>query len=330
MDEIGVTAAPEPGIKIITEKQCFSRIGMAYFVMTAITIGLQLVGGVVLVLAAPEAGVGSWQFWAASFIPMYCVAVPACIAMMRRVPSRAPETHRLGCGRFWVCLLMCIGIMYTGNLIGVCLMNLVGALRGAPVDSSLDLMLENSSLFMNFLVTVLLAPAIEELLFRKLLIDRTRQFGEGLAVVLSGVLFGLFHGNFYQFFYACGLGFLLAYLYVRTGRLRYPVALHMIINFMGAVIAPLVLRVTERLDLEDPAAVLQVLPQMLWVSLYGFAILGSAVAGVVLVIVNIKKFRVGAGECPLPRGHRFGTVFGNVGMILFLVSIVCMFVFNFI
>ena len=43
-------------------------------------------------------------------------------------------------------------------------------------------------------------------MFRKLLIDRIVPFGQRVAVVVSGLAFGLFHGNFYQFFYAFSLG----------------------------------------------------------------------------------------------------------------------------
>ncbi|MGE4549009.1 MAG: hypothetical protein AB7C89_05575, partial [Intestinibacillus sp.] len=75
--------------KILTERQCFSRIGMAYFILTVLTSALQALGGLAVFLAAPEAGTGSWQMWVASFLPMYGIAVPVCAAMMRRVPSRA-------------------------------------------------------------------------------------------------------------------------------------------------------------------------------------------------------------------------------------------------
>lgn len=313
--------------KILTERQCFSRIGMAYFILTVLTSALQALGGLAVFLAAPEAGTGSWQMWVASFLPMYGIAVPVCAAMMRRVPSRAPETHSLGAGRFGKYFLMSIGILYAGNLIGVHVMNWIGLLRGAPVDNSVETLLENSSLLMNFLVTALIAPIIEEFLFRKLLIDRTRQFGEGLAVVLSGLLFGLFHANLYQFFYAFGLGMLFAYLYIRTGRLRYPIALHMLINFMGAVLAPLVERLAGQSDITDPFTALQLRPQLFLVTVYGMALFGCAIAGALLLLLHFRRRILLPGECPLPRGTRLKTIFVNTGMILFLLSIFGLFVY---
>ena len=66
-------------------------------------------------------------------------------------------------------------------------------------------------------------------------------FGEKPAVILSGLAFGLIHGNLTQFFYAFGLGIAFGYIFVKTGKVKYPIILHMIINFLGSVVSVLVL-----------------------------------------------------------------------------------------
>ena len=43
--------------------------------------------------------------------------------------------------------------------------------------------------------------------------------------------------NVFQFFYAFGLGLMFGYVYTRTSRLRYSVAMHMLINLNGSVLA---------------------------------------------------------------------------------------------
>ena len=60
--------------------------------------------------------------------------------------------------------------------------------------------------------------------------------GEGYAIIIPSAFFALFHGNFYQFFYAAGLGALLAYIYCVYGKLRYTIIFHAVVNFMGAII----------------------------------------------------------------------------------------------
>ena len=317
-------------MEILTEKQCFSRIGAAYFTLAAVTMVLQTLVVAFVMLFAPTFQNSGAYLWVVSLAPMYLVAVPTCAAMMRRVPAGRPEERTLGGKNFWKALLICFGVMYLGNMVGILVTQLIGMLRGHPVENDLTSVMENSSVLANFVFTVLLAPVIEETLFRKLLIDRVRQFGSGLAVVLSGVMFGLFHGNFSQFFYAAGVGVVFAYVYVRTGRLRYSVAMHMIVNFMGAVVAPYMLglmgdaaELPERL-LTDPG----LMRGFAVVMLYAFALIACAIAGVVLLIREHRRLVWEPGACPLPRGARLRVSMGNGGMIAFVLICAVMFAMN--
>lgn len=49
-------------------------------------------------------------------------------------------------------------------------------------------------------------------------------------------MFGMAHGNFSQFFYAFGIGILWAYVYAKTGKVRYTIGFHMLFNLLGGVI----------------------------------------------------------------------------------------------
>lgn len=51
------------------------------------------------------------------------------------------------------------------------------------------------------------APIAEEYIFRDLLLKPLRAYGDMTAAVITGVIFGLYHGNFDQFAYAAVLGF---------------------------------------------------------------------------------------------------------------------------
>ena len=87
------------------------------------------------------------------------------------------------------------------------------------------------------LFTVILAPLIEEILFRKLLLDRLLFLGDWSALVISSLFFGLFHTNLYQFLYATTVGLVLGYVHIMTGKMRWNVGLHMFINlFCGVLI----------------------------------------------------------------------------------------------
>jgi CAAX protease family protein len=104
--------------------------------------------------------------------------------------------------------------------------------------------------------TVLLAPAMEELFFRGLLLKalvrlftpqrpgevpsivtpgRVRATGVVLAVVLDGLLFGLAHGELVQLAGLAGFGMVLAAISYRTGRLGMNIVAHATFNCVAIV-----------------------------------------------------------------------------------------------
>ncbi|MCH1982994.1 CPBP family intramembrane metalloprotease [Ruminococcus sp. OA3] len=76
-----------------------------------------------------------------------------------------------------------------------------------------------------------LAPVVEEILFRGLVFKRLQDYtGNGWAVLISGLLFGIYHENMIQFVYAGLLGFAFAMLMVRTNSLKVVITAHAAAN----------------------------------------------------------------------------------------------------
>ncbi len=77
----------------------------------------------------------------------------------------------------------------------------------------------------------LISPLAEEVVFRGVIFNRTRRFyGPALAIVISGLFFGAFHGNLVQGVYGGCMGILMAYLYEKSGRFAVPFAFHAVAN----------------------------------------------------------------------------------------------------
>lgn len=80
-----------------------------------------------------------------------------------------------------------------------------------------------------FLYTVI-SPLAEEVVFRGVVYNRMRRcfsgMGNTVAIVLSGLLFGVYHGNLVQGIYGGCMGILMAYLYERTHAFCIPVLFH--------------------------------------------------------------------------------------------------------
>lgn len=319
--------SPEP-------RRTFKRIGFALFAAAALMYGLSfllgVVGGVLTALGKNVTESG-WFKWVASFVPLYAVGVPVCLLILRKVPAETGEKTALGGKNFFIFLLMCFPLMYGGNILGTLLSSLLSG--GTAQNALLNFSFDDSPL--KIIVMAVLAPLIEEYLFRKQLIDRCAKYGEKAAVFFSALCFGLFHMNLYQFFYAFGLGLLFGYVYLRTRRLRYPVLMHMTVNFMGSVIAPLLL---SSLDMEtvtqmvagqiSDAEVIAMLPELGGFLLYVLALIVLSIVGLVLLILKAPKLVFLPDGEELPKEGRFKTIYANPGMIFYVLFCLIMIAVN--
>ena len=318
----------------------FSRMGLA---LTAMIVSGNLVSALIHLLVselAPHLVDTDWYMWTLSSVSMYLIAVPIMLMVAGRdKTAAAPEKHKLQAGHWMILLLMCFGLMQVGNYVANYLMLMVAGIKGEPVENTIATMLQGSALWINAIVTVLLAPIIEELIFRKLMIDRLGGFGEKTAMIFSALMFGLFHANLYQFFYAFLLGMLFAYVYIRTGKIGYTIGFHMVINFFGGVVAPLILRLLDQERLMafvekmsdaafveklagDPAAHAEfmeqfapMLPGLFAYAAYAMALMVVSVTGVVLFVAHRRKMIMKPAPFQLPRERVGNTVYFNPGVI---------------
>ena len=316
-------------------RRIFSRLGWGAFAILAVTTAVQIAVSAGIHFASGGAELPSWVKWVANFAPLYCFAVPIGFLIMRKAPAERMEPRPLGVGRFLKLFPICVFLMYAGNLVGVMITGLLGQLKGDVVENPLNsLALDDSSVFIKILVMAILAPLVEEFIFRKVLIDRMRPYGEKLAVVTSALMFGLFHGNLSQFFYAFALGMVFGYVYLKTGRLRYSAALHMIVNLFGSVVAPWLLKNAgidqlSELDVTDALGSAQAFqslltPGLLFFALYSFLIFLLALLGLVLLCISLTRLEYEPAARELPRGERFSTVWCNAGMIMLLLGCIAM------
>lgn len=91
--------------------------------------------------------------------------------------------------------------------------------------------------FMAFLAVVILAPIAEELLFRGIIFRMlTKHWSERAAIIVSALLFGIFHMNLMQAIYVLPIGLLLGYTAYKCKSVLPCILIHMINNFMPYVL----------------------------------------------------------------------------------------------
>lgn len=306
-------------------KRHFSRLGLMYFFGTLLIIAVQSGVSILVQAIKPELMQNNNSSLLLVMIPMYVISMPLMALLISKVPSERIEKHKMTLGQWLIAFVMCYAIVYVSNIVGQIITSVIGIFKGSAVSNTILDIAVGISPWVSIFIMVLIAPAFEELLFRKLLIDRTVKYGEGVAILLSGLMFGLFHGNLNQFAYAFTLGLFFGFLYVKTGNIKYTIFLHMLINFMGSVLGMWVLKFSGYDQLltfaNDPAAmsayVMEHIPQLLLLFGYFALLMGLTIAGIVLLAVKRKQFSCRPGELSIPKGKRFSVIILNVGMILF-------------
>lgn len=314
--------------EILTQtKKHFSKLGLMYFLGTLIIMGVQYLTSFIIESAAPELYENYDLYFVLMMLPMYVITMPLMALLIRTLPAeQATEKKKMSAGQWFVAFIMCYAVVYVSNLVGMFLTQIISIFKGTPVANNILNVASTASPWANFLIMVICAPIAEELLFRKLLIDRTVKYGEGCSIFLSGLMFGLFHGNLNQFVYAFTMGLFLGFIYVKTRNIIYTILIHMLTNFMSSILAMWLLKSSGYLELmnsgystqeEMMPFIMEHLPQMLMLIVYMLAIFALTIAGIILWIVKAKRFTFNPGEVTVPKGKLFSTYLLNVGMILF-------------
>ncbi len=304
------------------------RIGLSLTVFALLPIVLSL-GLSKLALAFFPDLIGSELYvYGQQVLVLYVITMPLCMLIIGKQKgarlSAPPASPAREARPLAMLVFFCIAEFFaiSGNIIGNVLMSIVGVLRNQPPENELTDLLQSSSPLTVFLVVVLLGPVMEELLFRHVITRRLLPYGEKTAVLLSGLFFGLAHGNFYQLFYSTAIGMLFSFIYVRTGRLLYPILFHITFNFLGGFLPTLLIGMLPT-DLSDPAATESLLVEpfayilpLLLLCLYSLFVYGAAIAGLVLFCIFVPRLRFALPTLPVRPGKRALPLL-NVGVLLF-------------
>ena len=278
-------------------------------------------------------GFGYWLM----LLPTYLIAVPLILYFGKKLlPGTDPKKREIKPTQFVAALACTFGVAIACNIVGLIITAILGKAMGGSVENvSMELISSLDPWTSLFLVSIG-APICEELMFRKMLVTRTLKYGEGVSILLSGLAFGLFHGNFNQFAYAFGIGAFFAYVFVKTGNIKITIALHACMNGFTSVVLTNLIQALDMQklmelaskglknlqDSEAFAAYVQfVTDNAGLIAAIGLCILfeyGFALFGIIFLLVNLKKLRVNAGEVTIPKGKRFFIIFCNLGMMAFL------------
>jgi len=302
----------------------FSRISLAFVIGVLVTyIAVLLIQLVVSVFGGAEAISESiyWQ-WAISLLPLYLFGMPAIFLFVWKMDVRTPQNKTLSLGEFL--LLFLIGRFFTlvGTYISNFLVAISETITRSPITDTTSELMEVTPPWLIFIAAVIIAPILEELIYRKLIIDRLYMHGEAVAILFSSFIFALAHGNLYQVAYAFLNAFILGLIYTRTGRLRYCIAFHMLTNFLGSILVLPILDAQTRLQgfISGGEMSSEYIRLSMLVGGYGITKILLALLGAAVLCFTYKQLVPKRGAIdPIPRESTLRIVALNPGFIAFLV-----------
>ena len=163
------------------------------------------------------------------------------------------------CGVQWISALFTLPLIFCFEKLGLDLSYSEMAAKGGALDDAPMLV-----------YTILIAPIVEELVFRGIFYKRFKVFGSFFTAFACSLFFALIHSNFLQFIPAFMMGFVLFAIRDKYG-LRYSILLHLTNNALAILV--------NNLGTAQP-----------WLmSAYGLLLLGGSVYTVISLIKNRAK-----------------------------------------
>ncbi len=318
-------------------KRRFSRLFLStaiyLIISTAIVYAVEI--GTMILFGkekALELFSNSYFIFALQILAMYIIAFPIFWLITHKLCKKdgGEELYikrKMNPGEFTALFFICCAIMTFGAVASNTFTEFLSRILGHEIENNTSELISSSPLWLIILVAVIIGPIIEELIFRRIFIDALGRYGNVVAIVVSAVSFGIFHGNFSQLLYATGLGIILGYIYLRTNNILYSILMHMLINFYGTVPALLLSDSLDRvLEISMGATnnidfsliigdMMNVLG--LFVLQYGFAF-----AGVGIFVYSTAKKLYSVKNTPrirIPGDDILDVTIGNAGAIIFLI-----------
>ena len=311
----------------------------------------------VIKLASILLSVFFYDYYTENFTTIYivlnsinvCVIGTTVLALaLRKLPVTKIEKRPMKIGQLLLLIMMMYGLTQVGSLMGMPIhlaLTTIGSLTADSEDAAAEL--SNNLVFSSGtvirIISIGILPAIfEELLFRKFLIDRTIRHGEFISCAMSGIMFGLWHGNFQQFFFAFFIGVLFAFVYIRTGNIIYTMIMHASMNLVTSTVTVELFNALMKsmgidmatgninTDIDDSVIIKSVLPMLLLLLLWIGLLVSFQIVGFIMLIVKRKKFKLAVMPGEPARKDILHSMTHSVEMWIFFSFALLLFVYQYI
>ena len=291
-------------------KKFFSKMGFNYLAYSIASILFLIILSNIIAVIRPEILNNINIATIITAICNYVLPLPILLFLMRKLDSTEIKKNNLGFKTFLKYLCITFTLMWIGNITGTIITNLLSFTIQNDIANPIQNLINSTDLWLNLILISLIGPIFEEIIFRKILIDRTIKYGPLASILVSAIIFGLIHGNLNQFCYTILVGGFFAYVYIKTGQIKYSIGLHIILNMLGSVLSMIVNNSAVNLSNAFNTTDLAILV------FYFILILIALFVGIYTLVEYIQKKRKQKNSIDL---KIIKPVFLNAGMICFIV-----------
>lgn len=216
-------------------------------IFIAVTQSCDYIMGVVISRSSYSSVLRNQNFIAASTgIFVYLILIPVILLIFYKTQGKqtglkikdcfAKPQRSLGWCLKWI--IIAIGTSQIVQKLLTLLITQIQSIFGIVQTKSSLTVNDNLTGYIILLIyTVVLAPIFEELLFRGTIYRNAKPMGEWFAIIMTGVAFGLWHGNYQQFAMAMISGAVMCLTFLKTKSIIPAMICHFINNLFAETYA---------------------------------------------------------------------------------------------
>lgn len=234
------------------------------------------------------------------------IGIPARVAY----PMRAPRATLL-----IPAIFVSLGAVVLGMLLSSFVAASMEGIFGlTPIMSDLPTPKGIPATVLYFISLTFIPSFLEEMLFRGLIMQSLRRFGDSFALAVSAILFAVAHQNLVQGPNALVLGFVIGYFVLRTGSLATGIIIHLVNNSLAIGID----LITQNMAAQESGTV-----SMVMLAFYAI----SGLAGLAYLVIRYDNlFRLAPSTYPVTQGKKFALFFISplpIIYILISIAVIC-------
>lgn len=239
------------------------------------------------------------------YVLLYLISIPLIALVFQKTKGnkvgiklsslyKKPQKSAFWCFK-WIIISM--GFAYIASFVSTAIFTIIELVSGTSLnEASFEMGDSVFGTIVIIIAPVIFAPIFEELLFRGAVLKNCEPMGQWFAIIMSGILFGLWHENYPQFLFASVLGCFSAFMVVKTRSIIPSMITHFLINSISTVLQLTLknsdINIDEIANMSNSELLVgENLPFILFSALIEIILFGLIITAIVFFIIELVRHK---------------------------------------